>query len=642
MTRLSTPLVVACIILGLPINGFVLPFQRSQHALQDSKSHNQPLIFSPSTGEVLETRPLHGRFLEITDIHPDPNYKPFTDPDSCCHYGNNEDYEFSPEDTGHYGFPVSKCDAPPSLVNATFEWIQKHYLDNIDFIVWTGDNVRHDRDRLLPRTEPEIFSSNEELVSTFRNVFGTGNPYFPYRIPIIPNIGNNDVYPHNLVVEGPTLQSREFYRIYNGMVPEEQAHIFNKGMYFMKEVIPNQLVVISLNTLYWFDTNPVVDGCNIKTDPGSHQFRWLRVVLKELRARGMKAWLSGHVPPTKDNWEPTCRDRYIAWTHEYRDVIIGGLYGHMNIDHFVVHDIVEAYKQKKEEGVAATHDESFVEPSLLSHAEASEDFDQDDHIKTCKPKHYIDPSDHDSFTAQGKADYFEEIRLGYEKAAKNHNNDTRYSLSLVHPSVIPTYFPGVRVYEYNIEGLDEAVRRPQVYANGLPVRPWSDIFDELNEYLDLIKQLDNSELDELDIETHGLEMPEVLHITKKKGKDKKKKKKKKLIIDPTWPPEFGDIEPGPAYKYQLFTPTKYIQFIANISRVNLKGEKFYYEVEYDTNKAPYHMVDLTVKNWIYLAGNLSSSVVQKKKKKGLWDKYLFYAFESSGYEEIMTWIWVDS
>lgn len=186
----------------------------------------------------------------------------------------------------------------------------------------------------------------------------------------------------------------------------------------MKEVIPNQLVVISLNTLYWFDTNPVVDGCNIKTDPGSHQFRWLRVVLKELRARGMKAWLSGHVPPTKDNWEPTCRDRYIAWTHEYRDVIIGGLYGHMNIDHFVVHDIVEAYKQKKEEGVAATHDESFVEPSLLSHAEASEDFDQDDHIKTCKPKHYIDPSDHDSFTAQGKADYFEEIRLGYEKAAK--------------------------------------------------------------------------------------------------------------------------------------------------------------------------------------------------------------------------------
>ena len=123
---------------------------------------------------------------------------------------------------------------------------------------------------------------------------------------------------------------------------------------------------------------------------------------------------------------------------------------------------------------------------------------------------------------------------------------------------------------------------------------------------------------------------------------KKRKKKKKLIIDPTWPPEFGDIEPGPAYKYQLFTPTKYIQFIANISRVNLKGEKFYYEVEYDTNKAPYHMVDLTVKNWIYLAGNLSSSVVQKKKKKGLWDKYLFYAFESSGYEEIMTWIWVDS
>jgi endopolyphosphatase len=34
------------------------------------------------------------------------------------------------------------CDSPMSLVNMTFDWIKKEWANEIDFVVWTGDNAR--------------------------------------------------------------------------------------------------------------------------------------------------------------------------------------------------------------------------------------------------------------------------------------------------------------------------------------------------------------------------------------------------------------------------------------------------------------------------------------------------------------------
>ena len=39
--------------------------------------------------------------------------------------------------------PDGPCDAPFSLINATFQYIDEVLQDEIDFIVWTGDNVRY-------------------------------------------------------------------------------------------------------------------------------------------------------------------------------------------------------------------------------------------------------------------------------------------------------------------------------------------------------------------------------------------------------------------------------------------------------------------------------------------------------------------
>lgn len=38
--------------------------------------------------------------------------------------------------------PGSDCDSPMSLVNMTFDWLKKEWADEVDFVVWTGDNAR--------------------------------------------------------------------------------------------------------------------------------------------------------------------------------------------------------------------------------------------------------------------------------------------------------------------------------------------------------------------------------------------------------------------------------------------------------------------------------------------------------------------
>lgn len=36
----------------------------------------------------------------------------------------------------------SDCDTPMSLVNITFDWLKKEWANEVDFVIWTGDNAR--------------------------------------------------------------------------------------------------------------------------------------------------------------------------------------------------------------------------------------------------------------------------------------------------------------------------------------------------------------------------------------------------------------------------------------------------------------------------------------------------------------------
>lgn len=560
----------------------------------DLNLFSRPAIGPPSTlMHPKKPRPIHGRFLHITDIHPDPYYIPGTNTDETCHRGKDEDGV-----VGQYGTPNSPCDAPSSLVDATFDWIEQNLKDKIDFVIWTGDNVRHDRDNRFPRTEIHILDMNERMVKKMEDVFSCDDPFHPLEIPIVPSLGNNDVYPHNLFAQGPTLQTREFYRIWRKMVPEEQFHVFDRGTSYMVEVIPGKLAVLAINTLYWFQSNPIVDGCNKRKDPGHQQFRWLGIVLSELRARNMKVWFSGHVPPNANNWEPSCLDRYSAWIHEYRDIIVGGLYGHMNLDHFLFLD-----------SQAVTPEVSI----------SSEDINWDDESP---------------ISVAGKVEYLQDLRESYAAIANDPSDHlhTRYSVAHVNPSVIPTYLPGLRVWDYNITGLEAEL--PSVYSNGEPLRSWADVFIEIDEEMARLRADDSPE-DEED--------SELLETEARKEKNKNKR-------DLTWPPNMGDVAPGPAYVAQTFSPTGYTQYFANLTAANIGDKNFTYEKEYSTDEAPYSMPDLLVSTWVSLARELSAEISPKslddsqniiskkhsqrasKRSHETWLTYVHRAFVNSGFE----------
>ncbi|KAI7164025.1 hypothetical protein KC324_g12846, partial [Hortaea werneckii] len=125
-----------------------------------------PLQAEPDAGieiqhdlEHAETRrPLHGRFLHLTDFHPDRFYEIYssTSSDAACHRGQGP--------AGIYGAEMSDCDSPIDLVNQTMAWIKEEFKDKVDFVVWTGDSARHDNDDEIPRNAGQVTKLNEFMV----------------------------------------------------------------------------------------------------------------------------------------------------------------------------------------------------------------------------------------------------------------------------------------------------------------------------------------------------------------------------------------------------------------------------------------------------------------------------------------------
>lgn len=614
-------------------------------------TEQQPLIAEsldegpgPPSQDRVKNKGLHGRFLHITgtrasqiriaamvdcryrvtdvclDFHPDQFYEMYssTEADAACHRGNGP--------AGVFGAETTDCDSPTSLVNATFKWINDHLKDTIDFVIWTGDSSRHDSDEEIPRTEKEIIATNELLVNKFEEVFGKEEDLDPTKdlsIPIVPTFGNNDIMPHNIMQPGPNKWTQKYLSVWRKFIPEEQRHGFSTGGCFSVEVIPNHLVVFSLNTIYFFEHNAAVDGCAERSEPGYQQMEWLRIQLQFIRSRGMKALLMGHVPPARTEakllWDETCWQKYVLWLQQYRDVVVGSLYGHMNIDHFLIQDnkdISNKALRGKMESISrmALDDEMTAQSNADYLTELRTDWSQ-----------IPDPPKTKSKSRSGSG-YFYDLFESVTKKKKHQKTKEdkflekiggewaeRYSVSFISPSVVPNYFPTLRVIEYNISGLEN-----------LPIAH-ADCLDNMT--------LQEAEEAHCSIEDEYEEEPiDIEREKSKKGKGKKKKPKKPKFVIPK--PPSKSAPPGPAYSPQTLSLLGYKQYYANLTRINddfgqdqTVGEKgwhngkhsgkkphkdklrhhnkFRYEVEYDTrNDTVFGLKDLTVRSYVDLAGRI--------------------------------------
>ncbi|KAH6685264.1 Metallo-dependent phosphatase-like protein [Plectosphaerella plurivora] len=557
-------------------------------------------------GKQGHQRKLRGRFLHITDLHPDEFYKAHTSTAEgiACHRGSGP--------AGYYGAETSDCDSPFSLLDATLDWIAENVANDIDFVVWTGDTARHDSDEKKPRSQDQVLGTNRRIADKFFETFSNPKDKQRLGVPVVPNLGNNDILPHNILVPGPTKWLQYYTDVWRHFIPEEQRHSFEFGGWFDVEVIPNKLTVFSLNTLYLFDRNAAVDGCNAPSEPGFKQMEWLRIQLQILRERGMKAMLIGHVPPartdSKQNWDESCWQKYNLWMRQYRDVVVASLYGHMNIDHFIAHD---------------THD---IQLDLTTGGE-----------RRLSTRGSLESE----LSVQSATDYLQELRQGWSKIPKVGNakaleEEERYHISLISPSVVPNYFPTIRVYEYNISGLENA----PAWSDTNTVRKSDSAMDIAEEtFLDELRRRD----DDTEVNTEAKKGG-------KKGKKGKKGGKGKKPHDPNLivpEPPSKSSPPGPAYSAQPLTLTGYTQYYANLTYLNNdmtqdgpssfrwrdgihkdkdpKSKKphpkpFAYQVEYSTfTDKIFKLKDLTVRSYVKLAYRIGQTSLGKSDFEDLED-----------------------
>ncbi|KAG9235637.1 vacuolar endopolyphosphatase-like protein [Amylocarpus encephaloides] len=616
---------------------YATPIASGQHH-QILQAPLEDLTYSPHPRPA--SARLHGRFLHITDLHPDPHYKSLSSiqSDDACHRGKGP--------AGKYGAETTDCDSPYALVNATFKWIQENLKDEVDFVIWTGDSARHDNDEKIPRTQDEVLSTNRWIATKFAETFGKGNdPKKALAIPIVSTFGNNDILPHNILLSGPNKWLKSYANIWSKFIPEEQRHGFERGGWYFVEVIPNKLAVFSLNTLYFFSNNAGVDGCAQTSEPGYEHFEWLRIQLQFIRERGMKAILMGHVPParteSKELWDETCWQKYTLWLQQYRDIIVGGLYGHMNIDHFMLHDTKQITISGQDKASAIDEDREIMDDDLS--IESANDYLEElreNWSNLPNPAPVLKDSNPAKDSKKGKRSQKDKLldKIGGPWGERFH-------VTNVGPSIVPNYFPTLRIVEYNISGLEKTPR-------------WVDVqkASEVVEQTQRVQDMDDApsvqfEIDE-EVDLVFTEKKSDLSIAKKhkKKKGKKHKKKPKHPKDPNLvvpAPPTKSSPPGPAYSPQSLTMLGYTQYFANLTHINNlqlvdalgagsddvweerwregkhKGKHpknktphpnpFKYQVEYDTfNDTIYKMKDMTVRSYLRLAHRIG----KYKPKKG--------------------------
>ncbi|KAG8976510.1 Endopolyphosphatase, partial [Tulasnella sp. 427] len=468
----------------------------------------------------------------------------------------------------------------------------------------TGDSARHDTDHEIPRTAEEIFTLNRRTVSQMESVFHNSKR----KVPIVVSIGNNDMYPHNIMYPGPNEVTREYADIWKNIVPFSSFSVFARGAYYSKEIIPNQLAVISLNTLYFYDSNKAVDGCPTKKgseDPGRLQLDWLEVQLQQFRKRKMQVWIIGHVPPTMGNYYPECYLGYGTLALRFQDTIVGHIFGHMNVDHFFWIDAHELHH-----GVS--------DPSFLS--QLWDKITSFSWSATQKPRYSLAKT----------------LRKDFRSLPPNKSKDNEteainyddYAIVNVGPSIVPAYLPSVRIFSYNVTnwapskaliGGGEELVEEQV--NGPEEEDEDDSEDEDEDEDDEDDNDDDDDDDdgEMDAEEekkkkgskrhHGHRHdPDKIDCTLKKNRDREECIFKK--------PRHASKR-SPSRRNKLWTPLGYTQYYLPDLDISNKSHPPRFEVEYMTYPlaslvpptdfpVPQHLLPDPLRNLSAVPKNLSS------------------------------------
>ncbi|ORY36480.1 hypothetical protein BCR33DRAFT_722002 [Rhizoclosmatium globosum] len=270
------------------------------------------------------------QFLHLTDFHIDPLYEASAGPNTNCH--RRSLYSKSPPPV--LGIAGSGCDSPILLVEETLKSL---VLTDIDFVLWTGDSSRHDRDNQRRKQRLETYRDNRLAVDMLVK-------YVPPTIKIVPTIGNWDVFPvSQLECQENDPQLLNLWDVWSPLFPlddpdtEAAKFTFLQGGYLSRMVLDGLVNVLSINSLSFFTENLLVPDCakfellpwgERPFDPAhiaDRQLIWIEEMLIEARQSRTKVILQGHVSPmgnAEQLWKQECFEWYVYFSGEYSDVIL--------------------------------------------------------------------------------------------------------------------------------------------------------------------------------------------------------------------------------------------------------------------------------------------------------------------------------
>lgn len=336
---------------------------------------------------------------------------------------------------GVLGTPGAKCDAPIALAQKTLDWIGRTWRDKIDFVIWTGDNARHDWDRKQRRKRKHVYHLNELVADMMKQTFWP-TARDPRHIPLVPTLGNNDVYPHNSMSADEADLLAYYDRLWQPWIPTDQRQVFRHGGYFGVTVGP-RLRVLSLNTMYFFQKNGEVKGCHAISGPAKEQIIWFENELLKARHARHRVYVIGHVPPSPKHYRNSCLREYVRIASAFPDVLMGHFFGHLNMDHFL---LLDARDGGEDDEFRRMDEDEQGEIHVQRNIEKYVDWLRDMYAS-------IDPID--DFTPTGH----------------RHIPTMPVVAVQVSPSVLPVYFPSIRIYRYEIHDDDD---HPQCHHSKKP------------------------------------------------------------------------------------------------------------------------------------------------------------------------------
>ncbi|CAG8449758.1 16567_t:CDS:2 [Funneliformis caledonium] len=267
---------------------------------------------------------MSGKFLHISDIHLDPYYLPNRNPKSYCRLYASK---LKKNKSGQFGTVGSKCDSPLALVDSAFSFLKENFQD-VDFVIYTGDSLRHDRDPNFPFLKEDVILGHEAIVKYVTETFNLSKTKF------IPTLGNNDEWTHNQLEGGTNTLFGNLTKIWAPLNLNLTSDFANGGYY--RQDVNAKLSVLSLNSLYFYENNEKIRDCHHTQSPGSIQLKWIEDQLKNMREEGRVVYISQHVPLLDSDGEPSflpkCQNKFIQLLGKFSDVVYGHFTGHTNLD----------------------------------------------------------------------------------------------------------------------------------------------------------------------------------------------------------------------------------------------------------------------------------------------------------------------